>query len=366
MLQDGVTCNSGMTGDGSDTAVKRKNDETINQSESLIGNPIDCPTVESANSERIEVSVPFSILGYTSVVFLDQATFDEPCVPFPSLEPKHKRNAAKRRKRDPTLPMHHMSTSSAMLSIALKNAPKTSKASLGRPCKPTSDSDELLKRPVGRPRIHPPKAPADPNKPRRGSVYSCDIKLIIHSLLLLLFVVPVVSKGDKLLGRARASSTELKHGQLPKHFLIFLYIILRCVLKSFIFTADVLPGEQSNTENTLNAEAAAEGEDTSESESEGEGETGSDNGSVNDDDGDSFDDDANDDVDRAGAKNVSGSSTMLDAPSSSSSSSSSSRTGLIATDPATAQYAQFSTEPMETQQIGDTSVAASTITAAES
>ena len=123
----------------------------------------------NSNSTSNASNMSFGISDNATGVFLDQVSFEEPFAPFPSLEPKHKRNAAKRRKRDPTPPMHQMSTSSAMLSIALKNAPKPPKQQLGRPRKPVPENP-LPKRPVGRPRIHPPKDAMDPNKPKRGAV----------------------------------------------------------------------------------------------------------------------------------------------------------------------------------------------------
>lgn len=113
-------------------------------------------------------TLSFGIGSSMNGVFLEQESFEEPLLPFPSLEPKHKRNAAKRRKRDPTPPMHQLSTSSAMLSIALKNAAKPPKVPLGRPRKPAPENPEP-KRPVGRPRIHPEKDAVDPNRPKRGN-----------------------------------------------------------------------------------------------------------------------------------------------------------------------------------------------------
>lgn len=85
---------------------------------------------------------------------------------FPSLQLKHKRNAAKRKRRDTTLPVHNLSSSTtSMLSDVLLVANPAKR--VGRPKKPVSLIIVPV-RPVGRPRLHPKKV-IDPNRIKRGT-----------------------------------------------------------------------------------------------------------------------------------------------------------------------------------------------------
>jgi hypothetical protein len=102
--------------------------------------------------------------------FLNEDMSGESFGRFPSLDPRIKRNAVKRMNREKSVPVHHLSTSTDMLSAILKErkpvVEPVEKRPVGRPRKPVVDPP-LPKRPVGRPRIHPVKE-VDPNKPKRG------------------------------------------------------------------------------------------------------------------------------------------------------------------------------------------------------
>jgi hypothetical protein len=79
---------------------------------------------------------------------------------FPSLDPRAKRNARKRMKREKDTPSHQLSTATTMFAAILKRGKlqtPVEKRPVGRPRKPVLDPP-LPKRPIGRPRIHPVKS----------------------------------------------------------------------------------------------------------------------------------------------------------------------------------------------------------------
>ena len=72
-----------------------------------------------------------------------------PVIPFPSLDPRHKRNSAKRKKREKLVPIHSLATSTEVLASSYLAEAKLLKA----------QKPDLPKRPVGRPRLYPKKEP---------------------------------------------------------------------------------------------------------------------------------------------------------------------------------------------------------------
>lgn len=98
-----------------------------------------------------------------------EGDLDAPCVPFPSLEPRNKRNSVKRQRRDKTEPIHHLASAISLNTSSLIAHAKQLMREEEELLK-TSDSagsSSVDKKSVGRPRLYPKKI-ADPNKPKRG------------------------------------------------------------------------------------------------------------------------------------------------------------------------------------------------------